>query len=649
MAACRSYRKEDAVNIEYSLELSESQRRYIELLSEKYPTVQDVCSEIINLNAILNLPKGTEHFMSDLHGEYEAFIHILNNCSGVIKEKVDLYLTERLSDAEREDLCTLIYYPKKKLRRMKKQRRANEAWYRNTLQCLTELAKRLSSKYTRSKVRRAMPQEFAYVIDELLHAQPDEDDNQVRYHEEILDSIMELQVADEFIISLSELIKQLAVDHLHIVGDIFDRGPDAAKIMDRLLTYHSLDIQWGNHDVVWMGACAGSDACIANVLRINIRYHNETMLENEYGIPLRPLTLFAEKYYHDEDPMKAAMRAISVIMFKLEGQCILRHPEYDMDDHLFLDKMDLTRGTVLFGGKEYLLKTTEFPTVDPENPYALSTEEQEIMDGLHDAFINSYRLRKHVDFLYSKGAMYCKYNENLLYHGCIPLDNNGNFDGVRINGRIYKGRALMDYAEKMARRAYYERDNQTAKDFMWYLWKGKKSPLFGRNGQTFARDYITDESTWVEADDPYYRFDHEEKTVDMILREFGLYSPLSHIINGHTPVKVKKGEKPIKAGGKLLVIDGGFCRAYQKTTGIAGYTLIYNSHGMNLKTHEPFETVEKVLEENMDIHSHSEQFETEPYRVLIKDTDNGRQLAEKIEDLKLLLSCYRQGIVTEKR
>ncbi len=637
------------MNYDYSWEMTEDRKRYIELLSEKYPTVQAVCSEIINLNAILNLPKGTEHFMSDLHGEYEAFIHILNNCSGVIKEKVDMYLTDRLSDQERDDLCTLIYYPKQKLDLMKKQHRASEAWYRITLRCLIDLAKYLSSKYTRSKVRKAMPEDFAYVIDELLHAQPDEDDNQLRYHEIILNSILELQTADEFIIALAELVKRLAVDHLHIVGDIFDRGPDAAKIMDRLLTYHSLDIQWGNHDIVWMGAAAGSDACIANVLRINIRYHNEQMLESEYGIPLRPLTLFAEKHYSDPDPMKAAMQAIGVIMFKLEGQCILRHPEYDMDDHLFLDKLNLEKKTVLFNGQEYALNSTEFPTLDPEDPYALSDEEQAIMDQLHDAFVNSHALKKHVNFLYAKGGMYCKYNGNLLYHGCIPLDKNGNFDGVRINGRIYKGRALMDYAEKMARRAYYEKNNQNAKDFMWYLWKGKKSPLFGRNGQTFARTYIDDKSTWTEADDPYYQFDHQTRTVDMILREFGLYSPLSHIINGHTPVKVKKGEKPIKADGKLLVIDGGFCRAYQGTTGIAGYTLIYNSHGMNLKTHEPFESVEKVLDENMDIHSHNEQFETEPYRVMIKDTDNGYKIAEKIEDLKALLSCDRQGIISEKR
>ena len=636
------------MNIEYSMELTDDQLKYFELMSEKYPTIQEVCSEIINLKAILNLPKGTEHFMSDLHGEYEAFIHILNNCSGVIKEKVDLCLSGRLSEQERADLCTLIYYPKKKLDRMKKQHRVNEGWYLVTLRSLIEVAKLLSSKYTRSKVRRAMPQEFAYVIDELLHAQPDEDNNQLVYHEQILNSILELAAADDFIIAISELIKTLAVDHLHIVGDIYDRGPDASRIMDRLIDYHSLDIEWGNHDIVWMGAAAGSDACIANVVRMSLRYHNESMLENEYAITLRPLTLFAEKYYADLDPMKAAGRAISIIMYKLEGQVIMRHPEYEMDDHLLLDKMDLTKGTVLIDNKEYALNTTDFPTVDPEDPYALTPEEQEIVDQLHDAFVNSHHLKKHVDFLYAKGSMYLKFNENLLYHGCIPLDNNGNFDGVRINNRIYKGRAYMDYCDKMARRAFYDKGNQSAKDFMWYLWWGKKSPLFGRDGKTFERAFINDESTWVEAKNPYYAFYQEEKTIDMILHEFGLYSELSHIINGHTPVKVSKGETPLKANGRLLVIDGGFCRAYQKTTGIAGYTLIYNSHGMNLRTHEPFESVEKVLSENMDIHSSSEQFETEPYRIMIRDTDNGRRIQARIDDLKVLLQCYRQGLVSEK-
>ena len=636
------------MNIEYSMELTDDQLKYFELMSEKYPTIQEVCSEIINLKAILNLPKGTEHFMSDLHGEYEAFIHILNNCSGVIKEKVDLCLSGRLSEQERADLCTLIYYPKKKLDRMKKQHRVNEGWYLVTLRSLIEVAKLLSSKYTRSKVRRAMPQEFAYVIDELLHAQPDEDNNQLVYHEQILNSILELAAADDFIIAISELIKTLAVDHLHIVGDIYDRGPDASRIMDRLIDYHSLDIEWGNHDIVWMGAAAGSDACIANVVRMSLRYHNESMLENEYAITLRPLTLFAEKYYADLDPMKAAGRAISIIMYKLEGQVIMRHPEYEMDDHLLLDKMDLTKGTVLIDNKEYALNTTDFPTVDPEDPYTLTPEEQEIVDQLHDAFVNSHHLKKHVDFLYAKGSMYLKFNENLLYHGCILLDKNGNFDGVRINNRIYKGRAYMDYCDKMARRAFYDKGNQSAKDFMWYLWWGKKSPLFGRDGKTFERAFINDESTWVEAKNPYYAFYQEEKTIDMILHEFGLYSELSHIINGHTPVKVSQGETPLKANGRLLVIDGGFCRAYQKTTGIAGYTLIYNSHGMNLRTHEPFESVEKVLSENMDIHSSSEQFETEPYRIMIRDTDNGRRIQARIDDLKVLLQCYRQGLVSEK-
>ena len=622
--------------------------RYLELLAEKYPTEQAVSREIINLTAILSLPKGTEHFMSDLHGEYEAFCHILNNCSGVIREKVDLLFGETLSDFDREEICTLIYYPVEKLELVRKEGKNNEEWYRATLGKLIDIARLLSSKYTRSKVRKAMPKEYAYILDELIHVQKDEDDNQVVYHRNILDTLLELDNADEFIEVLAGLIKRLAVDHLHIVGDIFDRGACADRIMDLLMQYHSLDIEWGNHDILWMGAAAGSKACIATVVRNNLKYNNTKILENSYGISLRNLALFAEKIYPSEEPMKAALKAISVMLFKLEGQVILRNPDYNMADKLLLHKVNVEKQTVEIDGTEYVIKEEAFPTVnfdsgDIEDIYQLSEEEEQVMEGLRMAFVNSIRLRQHIDFLYQKGSMYRIFNGNLLYHGCVPLDESGNLEGVAFGKKRYHGREYLDYAERIARRAWSKDARQKDRDFMWYLWCGRKSPLSGRNIKTFERTYVLDENTWFEQSNPYYKFYHEEKICNMILHEFGLYSERSHIINGHTPVRTSKGEHPVRANGKLLVIDGGFCKSYHKTTGIAGYTLIFNSHGIRIKSHQPFQSVYAALTENKDIESKSELVETEKERLMVRDTDSGKKIKEDIDGLKMLLQAYRNG------
>ena len=622
--------------------------KYLELLAEKYPTEQAVCREIINLKAILGLPKGTEHFMSDLHGEYEAFCHILNNCSGVIREKVDLLFEETLSDIDREEICTLIYYPVEKLEMMKKESRNNEEWYRVILGELIEIARLLSSKYTRSKVRKAMPDEYAYILDELIHVQKDEDDNQVAYHQNIIDTLLELDSADAFIEVLAALIKRLAVDHLHIVGDIFDRGPCADRIMDLLMNYHSLDIEWGNHDILWMGAAAGSEACIATVIRNNLKYHNIRILENSYGISLRDLTLFAEKLYPDTEPMEAALKAISVLLFKLEGQVILRNPDYQMTDKLLLHQVNVQNHTVCIAGTDYEICEETFPTVsfDPSNPevsYELTAEEKQVMEGLRMAFVGSVRLRQHMDFLYQKGSMYRIFNGNLLFHGCVPLDESGNLEGVVFHQKRYRGRDYLDYAERIARRAWSKDATQKELDFMWYLWCGRKSPLSGRNIKTFERTYVKDESTWHEASNPYYQYYEQEKICNMILHEFNLYSDRSHIINGHTPVRTSRGEHPVRANGRLMVIDGGFCKSYHKTTGIAGYTLIFNSHGIRIKSHQPFQSVYAALTENKDIESRSELVETERERLMVRNTDTGKKILEDIKGLKMLLQAYREG------
>lgn len=625
--------------------MDQSQIKYLTLLSEKFPTRQTVCTEIINLAAIMNLPKGTEHFMSDIHGEYEAFLHIMNNCSGVIREKIEMIFGERLSEAEQRALRTLIYYPKEKLRVLRAEGKLSPKWYRETLREMIEIARLLSSKYTRSKVRKAMPREFGYIIDELLHAQPDEDNNRQAYHERILDTIIGIQNGDEFIIALSALIKRLAVDHLHIVGDVFDRGADADKIIELLMDYHSLDFQWGNHDILWMGAACGSDACIANVIRNNVRYNNIRILESGYGIPLRKLQLFAEKHY-EGTPAKAMVKAINVILMKVEAQTILRHPEFEMEDRLLLDKVDCSRGTVRIGEQEHPMNTMEFPTVDWEHPYQLTEEESEIMADFRTSFRGSARLRRHIEFLYSVGSIYLKMNDNLLFHGCVPLNKEGEMDEMNFFGQFHRGKAYFDCCERVARQAYHTGE-QRHLDFMWYLWGGPKSPMCGRVVKTFERTYLDDRATWKEPQDPYYLYLDSEKTSRMILRDFGLKSDLSHIINGHTPVHASAGENPIKADGKLIVIDGGFSEAYHKTTGIAGYTLIYNSHGMRIKAHAPFESVERVISENLDIESRADQFEIEPYRVMVGDTDIGKNIAQQIEDLNALLDAYRDGSIPE--
>ena len=623
--------------------------KFLRLLSEKYPTRQQVCTEIINLQAILNLPKGTEHFMSDLHGEYEAFFHILNNSAGVIREKVDMAFEEVLTARERSSLCTLIYYPQEKLRRIHEEGRNTEEWYRFVLQKLIDLAKLLSSKYTRSKVRKAMPSEYSYILDELLHAQPDEDNNQMVYHSKIIDTLLRLEEGDDFIIALSSLIKRLAVDHLHIVGDIFDRGERPDAILNMLMDHHSLDIEWGNHDILWMGAACGSQACIAAVVRNCLSYNNISVLEQGYGISLRPLVLFAEKMYDEEDPNKAAKKAISIILFKLEGQIIRRNPEYQMEDRLLLDKVDYENACIELDDKSYPLKEKRFPTVNRDDPYKLSQAEREIMDELEKLFLESEQLQRHVEFLYSHGSMYQVFNGNLLFHGCVPLDEDGALKAIHLEGRIYQGRSYMDYADMAARRAFFSEDPpQRYLDFMWYLWCGSNSPLSGRVVKTFERTFIEDKSTWEEPKNPYYEYQSSEPVCRMMLREFGLYSENSHIINGHTPVHVNQGENPLKAHGRLIVIDGGFCKAYQKTTGIAGYTLIFNSHGMRLKSHQPFSGMEAALEENMDIDSESQQVVTFPKRVMVADTDTGERLKEQIADLEDLLTAYREGWIAAK-
>ena len=619
----------------------DDKRKYLKLLSEKYPTVRSLSREIINLTAILNLPKGTEHFMSDIHGEYEAFCHILNNCSGVVREKTDMLYRDTLSHEERKSICTLIYYPKEKLNIIRKQKNNTPEWYGDTINRMIVIARTLSSKYTRSKVRKAMPEDYSYIIDELLHAQKDEDDNQIRYHQKILETIIAID-PDDFIIALAGLIKRLAVDHIHIVGDIFDRGKSADKVVDLLMRYHSLDIEWGNHDILWMGAACGSKACIANVVRNSIKYNTMQTLENGYGISLRKLTLFAEKTYKSKKPMEAALKAISVIQFKLEGQVITRNPDYEMDDRLLLGK--IKDGSVEIDGVLYKLNDNEFPTVDKNNPYELNKEESAVIDDLKAMFLNSTRLKKHISFLYEKGGMYKEYNGNLLYHGCVPLREDGSLDDVEFFGSKYRGKSFFDIADKRARRAFLDRDkNMENIDFMWYLWCGKKSPLCGRNIKTFERTYISDKKAWREEKNPYYKFYETKETCEMILSEFGLPVSTAHIINGHTPVRTVKGELPIRAGGKLLVIDGGFCEAYHDKTGIAGYTLIYNSHGLRLKAHHPFESVSEALKADKDIHSDSEIVETERHRIMVEDTDIGEKIQSEIDDLYALLEMYKNG------
>ena len=643
--------------------------KYLQLLAREYPSIPAVSTEIINLQAILDLPKGTEHFMSDLHGAFDAFNHIIQNASGVIKEKVDILYENTVSTLERQELATVIYYPERKLEEIKQTGRDMRDFYRITLRRLVDICRLVASKYTRSKVRKALPPDFEYIINELLNSNNDRE-NKEQYYARIISTIIDIDRADAFIIAISQVIKRLAVDRLHIIGDIFDRGDAADQIMDALLRHHCVDIQWGNHDILWMGAAAGNLASVANVLNNSLQYNNLDTIEDGYGINLRPLAIFANETYryspcfapriyddadHDKRDIELVSKihkAIVIMQFKLEGEIIRRNPQFEMEDRLLLSAIDYEKGTVTIGGKQYPLRDTDFPTIDPADPYRLSPEEEALMRQLCRSFEQSERLQKHVRFLYAKGGLYRCHNSNLLFHGCVPLNEDGSLATIEIGGKRLAGRAMMDYAEVLARQGYFaprgSAERQRGLDFLWYLWCGKNSPLFGRGRMTtFERYLVADQTTWEEPKNPYYRHNEEEAVCRMILKEFGLDPERSHIINGHVPVKAKDGECPIKAGGKLVVIDGGLSRPYQRTTGIAGYTLIYNSYGMRLISHEPFESVQRAIEENLDIHSTSAIFERLPERMKVADIDDGRQIKATIRDLELLLSAYHLGVITE--
>ena len=627
--------------------MGEFSREYLELLAEKYPNEAAVCSEIINLSAILTLPKGTEHFISDLHGEYGAVRHILNNCSGVILEKVRRLFEDAQGEAKCRALCSVIYYPIEELACLRERGELDNARLREILEQLCLLAETLSGKYTRGYVRHQMPAGWEFVLDELLHIQRDEDANQHRYHDAILDSVIATGSADSVIAALSELIKRLAVDRLHVVGDIFDRGPEPARIVDMLMQHPNLDIQWGNHDILWLGAAAGSAACVFTVLRISADYGNTMTLERRYGVSLRPLYEFCERVYGASEK-KTVHQALSVLGFKLEGHVIMRHPGYEMNDRLMLNRINYEDWTVELDSGTYPLNTDRFPTVDPKEPYRLTPEEEALVEEYVSAFKESQPLRRHLDFIYQKGSTYLCCNGNLLYHGCIPMTPDGKFASVRHGGKWYAGRQLMDYADAVVKSAW-ARGDESALDMMWYLWCGNNSPFSGRVFHTFERAVVDDKSTWVEPKNPYFSHWEDADAVRMILAEFGLDPERGHIINGHTPVKAKKGESPVKAGGRLFIIDGGFCKAYQATTGIAGYTLIYSSHGIRLKSHRPFEGVAKVLSENADMESDSVPVEFFPTRRYISDTDEGGRLRRRIEALNALLAAYRAGQLQQSR
>lgn len=620
--------------------------RYLELLSNTYTNRFETFTEIINLQAILNLPKGTEHFISDLHGEYEAFLHLVNNCSGEIKEKVDRVFPD-LSEKERADFCTLIYYPNLILEDPKNTYIDNK-WYLQNIAKLIKFTSYLSSKYTRSKVRKAIPRSFNYIIDELMHAKDDEDLNRSIYHEHIFNTILKTGSAHHFVKSLCALAKRLAVDNLHVVGDIFDRGSSPDKIIDLLTKHHNVDIQWGNHDVLWMGAACGSEVCVAQCVRNTIAYSNCSLLEHSYGIALRNLEAFSKEYYYDSDNRRSMLRAITVILLKLEGQCILRNQSFNMADRLLLNKINYSTYEITLEGKTYPIKKEDLATVNKDNPYELTSGELFVINSLCKQFESSIRLQEQVKFLYSHGSMYKKINGNLLYHGCVPSNEDGTFATFEIDNKGRKGKDLFDTFEKVARDAFAKHDNQYYKDLMWYLWCGKLSPLSGRLMKSFEHAFIDDKKAKVEPRNPYYSLYFNEDYVNSILFEFNLDSKKGHIINGHTPIEVKNGESPTRANGKVLVIDGGFCKSYHNRTGIAGYTLIANSHGLKLKAHTPFEGVSKTLSENADIVSSSDIVETYKSRMYIKDTDVGFEIRQKIDDLYLLLNAYRQNKIVER-
>lgn len=655
-----------------SIEEVQKDKRYLELLAESFPSISDAATEIINLEAILSLPKGTEHFLSDLHGEANAFQHVLNNASGVIRRKVDDIFGISMREADKRNLCTLIYYPEERLRLVREQETDLHDWYRITLHQVVEVARMISSKYTRSKVRHMLPKDFAYVIEELLHESRTEPDKQ-EYYNAIINSIVEINRAEAFIIAICELIHRLVIDTLHIVGDVYDRGPDACRIMEILSKYNDFDIQWGNHDISWMGAAAGNRALMANVLRISIRYANVETLEEGYSINLLPLATFAIDTY-GKDPctvfqsrdfennkrmsrslglMSRMHKAISIIQFKLEGQVIRRHPEYGMQDRLLLDKIDYDRGVITIDGQEYELTDKYFPTIDPQDPYRLSPEEEALMDQIAHSFRRSERMQKHLRTFYRHGSLFLVRNNCLLYHAAIPLNADGTFEEVEVDGVRLKGRALMERIDQVVRKAYFadsgSKERDDALDYMWYLWCGPKSPLYNKDKMTtFERYFIADKELCKEVKGAYYELANTRQTCEAILREFGLDPDKSRIINGHIPVRTLRGESPMRAEGMRLVIDGGFSKPYHETTGIAGYTLIYNSHGIQLVQHEAFESKEKAIAEGRDIHSRVQLEEFKYHRMLVRDTDRGQELIRQAHNLQKLLIAYSSGIIQER-
>ena len=652
------------------MQLSDERLKFLRLLSDTYKNVNQASTEIINLQAILNLPKGTEHFISDIHGEYESFSHVLRNASGVIKNYISELFGETLMDHEKRALATLIYYPEEKLEIINKTGTDMYEWYKVTLFRLVSICKRVSTKYTRSKVRKALPTEFAYIIEELIH----EDHNRMHkdsYYREIISSIIRLDRADEFIAALARLIQRMAIDHLHVIGDIYDRGPGAYRIMETLMNYHSLDIQWGNHDVLWMGAARGGEALIFNALRVSARYNNLDTIEDFYGINLVPLATFALDTYKESsverfipwgdnqgesekqlDMVARMHKAAFIIQLKLEAEIIRRRPEYEMGDRVLLDKIDFDRKTISLDGAEYELIDLDYPTLSPENPFALTADERDVVDKLKKSFKNSLKLQEHVKFLFSKGSMYKKYNGNLLLHGGIPMEPDGSFKTVGFTGKPLSGRALLDEAELAVRRGCFSKNGEErlkGLDLMWYLWCGPASPLFGKNKMaTFESYFIADKKAREEKKDLYYDMRNDRAVCEKILESFGLDPDKSHIINGHVPVKVSKGESPLKAGGKLIVIDGGFARAYQSVTGIAGYTLIFNSIGLQLASHQPFTSAEDAVANESDIDSSYNVVENKTARIRVFDTDIGGELKGRIDDLKELLYCYRAGLFKER-
>ena len=626
---------------------------YLRLLSEKYPTVQAAATEMINLEAILRLPKGTEHFLSDLHGEYEAFCHIMNNCSGVIREKVERLFGQSMTKRERDEFSTFIYYPAEIIAEKKAQGSDDKDWYLVQLHRLVEVCRSVASKYTRSKVRKALPKYFDYIIDELINMDRDDFDKEA-YYGEIFKSIIELNRAEAFVVAMTELIKRLAVDSLHIVGDVFDRGENPDKILDLLIHHHNADIQWGNHDIQWMGAHMGNLACIFSVIDISLKYNNADLLEEGYGISLRRLSTYASEEMDDdprfypvgvdpktageEERLTAKMRKAAFLMqLKTEGEIIDRHPEYGLDERNILKRIDFTKGEL----EGIRLNSLSFPNVDRKNPLRFTAAERDIVNALRRSFQTSEKLSRHIAFLVRRGSAYKICNNNLIFHGCVPLEPDGSY----MNFCGYEGRGLLDYCDKMVRRAYTAfrngKEDLQALDFFFYLWCGRCSPLYGREKlTTFERLYIDDPAYHIEPDNSYYIWCKKKDFCEKILKDFGISGKYSHIVNGHVPVRTKLGENPIKAEGKLIVIDGGFCKAYHEKTGIAGYTLIYNSHGLRLCAHEPFDTIEKAIEQRSDIHSEVTVFETRQNRLLVRDTDTGKDLQIQLSGLKYLLQNY---------